>query len=1090
MHIRNLNPPGQSVILAVVFWIASLSPSFAQFAPNRYTLILEDPPVSARFATKGAVRSAQAADYRRQIEAKQRTLRNELASRHIQVTGSAVTLLNAVFVVVPADRVAELKSLPGVKAVIQQRRYHMKLNRATQLVNAPAAWDASGGIPNAGSGVKIAILDSGIDQTHPAFQDSSLPMPPGYPICSGSDCAFTNNKVIVARSYVRQLAAGSSMANPAADSRPDDYSPRDRDGHGTAVASCAAGVTNTGLVTITGMAPKAYLGNYKIYGSPEVNDSTTDGVIIQALEDALGDGMDIVSFSSGGPAFSGPLDSGSVCGNSSGVPCDLVAQAFENAARDGMTIVAAAGNEGADGNQYPTFNSISSPADAPSVIAAGASTNSHIFLETVSVPGTDAPSNLQDIATRSGNAYVPTGAVTAPLRDVTQLGDDGYACSALPAGSLNGFFALIERGPASNPCTFAAKATNAGDAGAVGVIFYMEDQSPTIGPDVGGFALPAVMISNSDGLALKSFIGGNPERLVTIDGAGLEQDSLPNQLAYFSSFGPSTGDSAVKPDLVAPGTSMYMAGQNYDPLGALYTSNGYAAADGTSFATPLISGAAALVKQNHPNFTGAQIKSALVNTAGQEVTTEDLSGASVGVQWLGAGKLDAGAAVNASVTASPATISFGVLNSGSLPATRQIEITNSGPGAVTLAIAAGQTPGATLTLDKQSLSLAPNASDTISVRLSGSVPSSGSYSGAITIQGSEVSLRVPYLYLVGDGAPYNMIPLTGSNFDGTVSQGIPEGIISFKVVDRYGVPVSGAPVSWTVLNGGTVQFADTATDAYGVAAAQPILGSLPGVYSYRAVVPAAGPTMRLTFSGNARLAPTIAANGVVNAASFEANPAAPGSYISIFGSGLSDTSGATSTAILPLAIDYVNVSFDVPAAQISVPGHLTYVSPGQINVQVPWELQGLSSAQVKVTIDYSNGNVATVPLSDYAPAFFEIAPGVVAALDVNNKVVGAENPVPRGQAVQLFANGLGPVSNQPASGDPAPSSPPFAETTLPPVVMIGGQEAPVSFSGLAPGFAGLYQINVTVPSSLTPGAHPITVAIGGQTSKASGISVQ
>src|SRR5262249_10329018 len=147
------------------------------------------------------------------------------------------------------------------------------------------------------SGVKIAILDSGIDQTHPAFQDASLAMPAGFPKCTTGDCAFTNNKVIVARSYVSLLAAGSDPANPAADSRPDDYSARDRSGHGTAVAMCAAGETNTGVVTITGVAPKAYLGNYKIYGSPGVNDSTTDQIIITALDDAINDGMDIVSFS-------------------------------------------------------------------------------------------------------------------------------------------------------------------------------------------------------------------------------------------------------------------------------------------------------------------------------------------------------------------------------------------------------------------------------------------------------------------------------------------------------------------------------------------------------------------------------------------------------------------------------------------------------------------------------------------------------------------------------------------------------------------------------------------------------------------------
>jgi uncharacterized protein (TIGR03437 family) len=173
-----------------------------------------------------------------------------------------------------------------------------------------------------------------------------------------------------------------------------------------------------------------------------------------------------------------------------------------------------------------------------------------------------------------------------------------------------------------------------------------------------------------------------------------------------------------------------------------------------------------------------------------------------------------------------------------------------------------------------------------------------------------------------------------------------------------------------------------------------------------------------------------------------------------------------------------------------VPGHLTYISASQINVQVPWELQGQTSALVKVTIDYSNGNVVTLPVSNYAPAFFEVGSGVVAALDANYALIGSTNPARRGQFIQLYANGLGPVSNQPASGDPALAAPLLSQTTTKPVVMIGGQSADVSFSGLAPGFAGLYQINVTVPPNLTPGNNTLTVAIGGQTSKTTGISIQ
>ena len=245
------------------------------------------------------------------ILAAQTTLRRELAQRSIPVTGSVQRILNAVFVQAAPDRVDELRAMPGVAAVVKMRRRTLRLDRAVQLVDAPAAWSLLGGTGNAGAGVKIAIIDTGIDQNHPAFQDASLQAPSGYPICKGGDCAFTNGKVIVARSYIAQEAAGTPPT-PAVDSRPDDYSPRDHVGHGTALAMIAAGNTNTGPVaTITGMAPKAWLGNYKIFGSPGVNDGATSDAIIMALEDALNDGMNVAVLSLGGPALSGPLDSGS-----------------------------------------------------------------------------------------------------------------------------------------------------------------------------------------------------------------------------------------------------------------------------------------------------------------------------------------------------------------------------------------------------------------------------------------------------------------------------------------------------------------------------------------------------------------------------------------------------------------------------------------------------------------------------------------------------------------------------------------------------------------------------------------------------------
>jgi uncharacterized protein (TIGR03437 family) len=170
-----------------------------------------------------------------------------------------------------------------------------------------------------------------------------------------------------------------------------------------------------------------------------------------------------------------------------------------------------------------------------------------------------------------------------------------------------------------------------------------------------------------------------------------------------------------------------------------------------------------------------------------------------------------------------------------------------------------------------------------------------------------------------------------------------------------------------------------------------------------------------------------------------------------------------------------------------------FASPGQLNVQVPWELRGRSSALVKVILDEAYGtpvfsNLTTVSLADYAPAFFE-GGGVVAARDVRGAQIFNDFPAIRGQAISLYANGLGPVSNQPATGEPAPLDP-LARTTTTPVIMIGSQPAEVLYSGLAPGFAALYQINVMVPSILTAGVHPVTLTIGGQTSKAAILPVR
>lgn len=905
-------------------------------AAQHYALILQDPPAAA---AKSVVRNQSGPEVvamEQRLRQTQGAIRTELSRRNIRIIGSAQLLVNAVFVATGSDRVPELQRLPGVRRVVRTRSLHRALDKAEALVNTSAAWSVLGGVANAGSGVKVAVIDTGIDQTHPAFQDPALSPPAGYPKCLPEDCGFTNGKVIVARSYVRQLGAGS-QPDPAADSRPDDFSPRDHWGHGTAVGMVIGGVTNTGPAdTITGLAPKVFLGNYKVFGTPGVNESASDEVVIQALEDAVRDGMDIVNLSLGGPALTGALDSGASCGEAAGTACDLLAQAVENASSLGVLVVAAAGNDGSAAALPPNLGSVETPGIAPSAISVAASTNSHSW---------------------------------------------GHSASGL---------------------------------------------------------FP-VDISNY------------------------------NTIASFSSRGPALGaaaSSGIKPEVTAVGTNMYLAGQNYDPNGDLYSASRYLVGSGTSFSSPMVAGAAALVKQAHPAWQPAELKSALVNTATQDLTD---GGNPATIAAAGAGKLSAGNAVTAGLTVTPSTVSF-----SSASATVPLLIKNQSPATVSLA---AHTTGALdcgtagaglcLKLDAPVLSIPPGQTARLTASLSGNA-APGSYEGFIVLDGAAAALRVPCVYLAGDGSPSNLAALEGFGGTGLVGQEVQDGMLAVKVVDQFGLPAPNVPVTFSVVSGGgQIANADPVTNQYGIATASALTGPLPGINVF--VASASG--LRVQLANTALAQPVISENGVVNSAGFASGrPVAPGSYVSIFGNNLATSSGGPSTAYLPVSIQQTSVSFDVPEAGLSVPGHLTYVSPQQVNVQIPWELAGQTSARVKVSINAASGAVYSVALAGAAP-------GIFTAVDAQYAAITASHPAMRGQTLILYGTGFGPVNHRPASGEAAPDA--TSNTISIPVVLIGGVPAPVQFSGLAPGYAGLYQINVTVPAEVPAGLQPVSISFDG-----------
>jgi minor extracellular serine protease Vpr len=1061
-------------LTSVLFLTLTVSLSAASY--NHYAVILQDEPVRTR---SGAVPSPEVATRRQSVIDAQASLRTQLELNHVQVTGSAQSLLNALFVVASPDQVDALRALPGVKAVVKLGVRHLHLDKAAQLINAPAAWTAAGGIPNAGLGMKIGIIDTGIDQNHPGFNDPSLPPVPH--ICSGSDCDFTNNKVIVARSYVRMEAAGT-QPNPAADSAPDDYSPRDHVGHGTAVAMVAGGNTNTGPSgeTITGIAPKAYLGNYKVYGSGGVNPGATDDVLIQAIEDAFNDGMNIVNLSTGQPAISATADTGAACDNPSGVPCDLVAQTYENAVQQGLVVVASAGNSGFNSVGNSILGGLGSPATAADVIAVAASTNSHTFINGIHVNAAGTPAGLQNVAAEFGDGPLPSSPLTAPAKDIAAVGD-ALGCTAPPAGSLTGYIAIVLRGN----CTFVAKVQNAQTAGAVGVIFTLANATDlllSVSPaGLSATTIPSVLISQPDGQTLRSFISSNTTATVTIDPNLLVAEAAQaDTIADFSSRGPALQSGPVKPDITAVGTDVYMAAQHTDPDGELYSPTGYIVEAGTSFSSPMTAGAAALVKQKNPNFTPAQVRSALVNSANATTLTED-NGSAATLTDSGAGKLDVAAALNASVTVSPSSVFFGVLNAGATVAAVPLQITNSGTAALTLTFAGGSR----ISVSPSSLSVAAGQTGTVNVALPGAAPTAGSYQGQIAVTGAPAPLHIPFSYVVGSGTAAYISDLLTDGQLGAVGQPLPSGL-AIQILDQFGAPVANAPVRFAASPGAAITQADSATNQYGIAYAGATLGATQANYAFTAS--AGGLTYR--FQATARLVPAIADAGVVNSASqLGGAGVTPGSYITVYGSALADGTFVNTATSLQPGLQGVSVSFDVPSANLSVPGYINFVSPGQVNVQVPWELAGQSSVQMKVTADGVFGNVITVPVANYAPAIFTYGQSLAAALDQNYQLIGASNAARRGQTISIYASGLGPVNNQPASGDPAPSLP-LASTQSAPVVTIGGVAAAVQFSGLAPQFTGLYQLNVTVPSNAPVGAQTVTVSAGGVTSPAATLNIQ
>jgi uncharacterized protein (TIGR03437 family) len=265
------------------------------------------------------------------------------------------------------------------------------------------------------------------------------------------------------------------------------------------------------------------------------------------------------------------------------------------------------------------------------------------------------------------------------------------------------------------------------------------------------------------------------------------------------------------------------------------------------------------------------------------------------------------------------------------------------------------------------------------------------------------------------------------------------------------------------------------------------IGTGPGGYPVLYGATQANPNSSTVFSlqPGSGLLPSINAGGVVNAASYTA-PIAPGSIASAFGDYFVSSPLSASQSPLPTDISGLSLQFD---DRTQAP--LFFVSGRQVNFQVPWEMSG-QSGTLTAAIDGQTGAAQALSLAPFAPAIFTTnasGSGQGAILDTSYRLVDSANPVAAGSYVLIYCTGLGAVGNQPATGSPAPSGPLAWSAT--PTVTIGGLAANVQFSGLAPGYVGLYQVNAQVPAgSATGSAVPVVISMNGVTSNTVTMAVE
>jgi subtilisin family serine protease len=693
---------------------------------------LADVPFAAR-TTSGVgayrrldVHASSSRAYLARLDAAQQraivAIRRAIPSAQIQERFRIV--LDGITVELPQARLPVLYRLGFVQHVYPSLRYTRDLNRSTSIIGAPQLMAATGA---SGEGIKVAVVDDGVDQMNPFLDPKGFSYPAGFPKGNPS---FTTPKVIVAKDF------------PAPTSTIGGRLPLDRDQsfHGTFVAGVIAGDANTTapasnnvdcklgggrchpqITGLSGVAPRAWIGNYRVFNVPNPLGGCCQGntpEIAAAFEAAVTDGMNVINFSGGG--------------SESDPSTDALIQVVANVTKAGVPAIISAGND----RDLFGLGTVGSPSTAPDAISVAAVTNEHVFGRALTLDG----SGLGPIEIVPAPGGIPDSwASGRPIVDTRST-----LCTPLPPGALQGAVALVTRG---GGCTWMSKGDRARDAGAVGIVVVNDRPGDADFIQV-GLAIPTGMVADIDGARLRDALartGGRGTIHVSPDTTEIvtNRGDIPTS---FSSAGPTAFAHILKPDLSAPGAQIVSSTL------IEYASSGFAVLDGTSFSAPHVAGAAALLLQLHPSWTPAQLKSALMSTAGP-VYGDSARTTEASVLLEGAGLAQLPAANDPKIFSVPQSLSFQSLNvsGGAQSRALQVTLTDAGGGAGTWQIELhpqSATAGASVDV-VSATSLAPGGAATFQVTANASAgATSGDNYGFVVLRRGNDTRRIPYYFSV------------------------------------------------------------------------------------------------------------------------------------------------------------------------------------------------------------------------------------------------------------------------------------------------------------------------------------------------------